>query len=473
MKSQLPIIEALKRHVERKATSWHVPGHKNGSLVLGLPDFFEWDKTELAGLDDFHHPTEAILEAKALLREIYDSEDSHFLINGSTSGNWAMLAAVTKRGDRVYVQRNSHKSIFNALEWLGLSPIFMSPEYDEETQIAGNVSRETLKEALTSYPGGVAVFLTSPSYYGETAAIEEIVAVTARYKIPLLVDEAHGAHFGEAVGIRSAFEQGATAVVQSAHKTLPALTMGAWIHERLTDLQRRKLHHALQSFQTSSPSYLIMASLDYARYYRQQWTIDEMEEVRNSHQLFKDELDGLEGMHAFTFDDWSRVILSYEDYSGEQLLDALANEKIDAEFALASFVVCILPLHKLSETVRTQWLRQVKDAIEKLKMKGIPSKRYIEQSIMGKIKVSSLACPLDQLEEREYRNLPLRETIGQIALETIIPYPPGIPVLLRGERVTKEQIVCIEHHIAASVHLQGGESLQEGTLRVIEEGFVE
>lgn len=92
---------------------------------------------------------------------------------------------------------------------------------------------------------------------------------------------------------------------------------------------------------------------------------------------------------------------------------------------------------------------------------------------MGKIKVSSLACPLDQLEEREYRILPLRETIGQIALETIIPYPPGIPVLLRGERVTKEQIVCIEHHIAASVHLQGGESLQEGTLRVIEEGFVE
>lgn len=473
MKNQMPIIEALKRHVNRKATSWHVPGHKNGEIVADLPDFFRWDKTELAGLDDFHHPTEAILEAKGLLREVYDSEDSHFLVNGSTSGNWAMLAAVTRRGNRVYVQRNSHKSIFNALEWLGLNPIFLSPEYDEETQIAGHVSRETLQEALSLYPGGVAVFLTSPSYYGETAAIEELVALTRHYELPLLVDEAHGAHFGEAFGIRSAFEYGATAVVQSAHKTLPALTMGAWIHERLTDTQRRRLKHALQSFQTSSPSYLIMASLDYARYHREQWTVDEMRAIETSHRLFRNELNELEGMRAIVFDDWSRLILSYEGYSGEQLLNALANEKLDAEFALGSFVVCILPLYVVTKRVRKQWMKQVNDTVEKLKLKGIPSKRYIEQPIMGKIKVSSLACPLNQLEEQGQIILPLREAIGQISLETVIPYPPGIPVLLRGERVTKEHVVSIEHHIAASVHLQGGESLQEGTLRVIEEGFVE
>ncbi|MCT4781113.1 MULTISPECIES: aminotransferase class I/II-fold pyridoxal phosphate-dependent enzyme [Exiguobacterium] len=473
MKGRMPIVEALYAHVKRKATSWHVPGHKNGTLLKDLPSFLEWDKTELSGLDDFHHPEEAIYEAKLLLRQIYDASDSHFLVNGSTVGNWGMLAAVASRGDRIYVQRNSHKSVFNALEWLGLSPILMEPEYHHTTGISGNVSRETLEEALKLYPGGTAVFLTSPTYYGETAQIKELVQLTKSHNLPLLVDEAHGAHFGEAFGISSAFELGATAVVQSAHKTLPALTMAAWIHERFTNNERRKLKHALQAFQTSSPSYLLMASLDFARNHRQQWTGQQMAEVRFSHELFHQQINQLDGLKAFTFEDWSRMILSHSNHSGKELLDALEKQGLDAEFALGDHVVCILPLRILPKLEREVWIIQIKTALDTMKAKGIPDKRYIGQPIMGKIKVSSLACPLDQLECFEGVEQSFEEAVGSIALETIIPYPPGVPLILRGERVTLEHITLIEQYITASIHLQGGELLHEGKLRVIQEGIME
>lgn len=472
MKGRMPIVEALYAHVERKATSWHVPGHKNGTLLNGLPSFLEWDKTELAGLDDFHHPEEAIYEAKLLLRQIYDASDSHFLVNGSTVGNWAMLAAVASRGDRIYVQRNSHKSVFNALEWLGLSPVLMEPDY-HTTGISGNVSRETLEEALKLYPGGVAVFLTSPTYYGESAEIDKWVQLTKSHGLPLLVDEAHGAHFGEAFGVRSAFELGATAVVQSAHKTLPALTMGAWIHERFTDDERRRLTRALQAFQTSSPSYLLMASLDFARDYRQQFTVEQMLEIRNSHEHFHQQLNQHTELDVFTFDDWSRMIVSCRGYSGNQVLAALAKQGIDAEFALGEHVVCILPLRLLPESERNAWIEQIKQTLDMMKTEGIPDKRYMEQPIMGKIKVSSLACPLDQLERTVAVERSFEEAVDSVSLETIIPYPPGVPLLLRGERVTQAHIEMMKQYMTTSVHLQGGELLYEGKLRVIQEGITE
>ncbi|WP_410502180.1 aminotransferase class I/II-fold pyridoxal phosphate-dependent enzyme [Exiguobacterium acetylicum] len=470
MKHELPIVHALQRHLDRTPISWHVPGHKNGTLT-SLPDFFKWDVTELPGLDDFHHPEEAIADAIALLRQIYNAQASHFLVNGSTVGNWAMLAATAARGERVYVQRNSHKSVFNALEWLGIEPIFLEPDIHEETGISGHVSRETLKEAFTNYPGGVGVFITSPTYYGEVADITSLVQLTASSGIPLLVDEAHGAHFGNSFGVRSAFELGATAVVQSAHKTLPALTMGAWMHERFTENMRRRLKRALQAFQTSSPSYLLLASLDYARFYREQWTVEIMSDIRSSHDAFVQELQRFDHLTVTRFDDWSRMTLTYEGYSGDALLQALRTVQLDAEFALGDHVVCILPLRLLSKSEQDDWINRVERAMQNMKLEGIPSKRYIEQSIMGKIQVSALACSYEQLEQATGTFRHLDECIGHVSLETIIPYPPGIPLIVRGECITAEQVLRLRHYQTVAVHLQGGEQLQHGALRVIEEGF--
>jgi len=468
MSNRIPIIEGLIQHQKKETISWHVPGHKSGTLFPKGILQLEWDQTELPGLDDLHHPEGIIAESSVLLQELYGALHSHFLVNGSTVGNWAMLAAVAKRGDRIYVQRNSHKSVFNAMEWLGLEPVFLQPELGEELAVGRHVSRETLTEAIERFPGGVAVFLTSPTYYGEAAEIEEIVEVTNEHDIPLLVDEAHGAHFNAKFGQRSAFELGATAVVQSAHKTLPALTMGAWMHDRFAEGQTRRLKHALQSFQSSSPSYLLLASLDYARSYLASLTEDDWTKIRKSHEQFHTKLRQMEGLEIFIYHDWARFTLRYRGATGAALLEALSRSGIDAEFALHDHVVCLLPLSHLDEDTCIQYTERVSEACDSLKENQ--ANVCIEPPFKGKMKVSELEHSFDSLMDAEGTWVLLEDSIGCVTLETLIPYPPGIPLLFKGERISAEHVEHIRYYLNVHAHIQGGERLHEDRICVLKEG---
>ncbi|WP_114572244.1 aminotransferase class I/II-fold pyridoxal phosphate-dependent enzyme [Exiguobacterium flavidum] len=468
MSNRVPIIEGLISHQKREAVSWHVPGHKSSDLFPKDILQLEWDQTELPGLDDLHHPEGIIAESIGLLEELYGAPHSHFLVNGSTVGNWGMLAAVANRGDRIYVQRNSHKSVFNAMEWLGLEPVFLQPELGTDLAIGRHVSRETLTEAMERFPGGVAVFLTSPTYYGEAAKIEEIVEVTNEQGIPLLVDEAHGAHFNANFGQRSAFELGATAVVQSAHKTLPALTMAAWMHDRFTEGQTRRLKHALQSFQSSSPSYLLLASLDYARSYLASLTESDWTEIRRSHERFHEELRQIEGLEIFIYHDWTRFTLRYKAASGAALLEALSRNGIDAEFALHDHVVCLLPLAYLDDETFIQYMGRVRLACDSLKENQ--ANVCIEPPIKGKMKVSELEYPFDSMMDAEGTWVLLEDSVGCVTLETLIPYPPGIPLLFKGERILAEHVEHIRYYLNVHAHIQGGERLVEDMICVLKEG---
>ncbi len=249
-----------------------MPGHKNGALS-GLPaelrTALTYDLTELDGLDDLYQPEGVIKEAEQKLTDFYRSDKSFFLINGSTVGNLAMVYATCTVGETVIVQRNAHKSIFNAIELTGARPVFISPEWDSVTKTAGTVTAKQVEKALTSFPEAKAVILTYPTYYGTTGdELEESVRLCHEREIPVLVDEAHGAHFviGEPFPT-SALELGADVVVHSAHKTLPAMTMASFLHVRSNLIVPEKVAHYLQMLQSSSPSYLLMASLDDARAY--------------------------------------------------------------------------------------------------------------------------------------------------------------------------------------------------------------
>src|SRR5690606_155051 len=234
----------------------------------------QYDQTELSGLDDLHYPEGAIREAQELLADAYGAERSFFLVNGSTTGNLAMIHAVCKEGDRVLVQRNSHKSIFHAMELAKLRPVYLTPEWGEASQSAEGISLATVKEAIRQYPESTALILTYPNYYGMAGTeIKEIINYSHQFNIPVLVDEAHGAHL-LAGGLfpQSALTYGADAVVQSAHKTLPAMTMGSFLHIRGERISINRISKYLRIFQSSSPSYLIMASLDDARAYIQNYS---------------------------------------------------------------------------------------------------------------------------------------------------------------------------------------------------------
>ncbi|HWL11633.1 MAG TPA: aminotransferase class I/II-fold pyridoxal phosphate-dependent enzyme, partial [Ureibacillus sp.] len=272
MKRERPIVSALQKFAKEEPLSWHVPGHKHGvlsNLPETLKDALTYDLTELTGLDDYHHPEEAIAEAEILLANSYQASQSYFLVNGSTVGNLAMIYAACKRNEKIIVQRNAHKSIFHALELVGAKAIFVAPDWDEATATAGAVPAATLQEALELHPDAKAVVLTYPSYYGVAGKELELqIRMCHERKIPVLVDEAHGAHFIASESFPpSALQLGADVVVQSAHKTLPAMTMASFLHVNSNLIQAEKINHYLRMLQSSSPSYLLLASLDDARDY--------------------------------------------------------------------------------------------------------------------------------------------------------------------------------------------------------------
>lgn len=274
LQKKKPIIEGLERFRQQQNISFHVPGHKHGELShlpQAFKDVMRYDVTELSGLDDLHYPEEMILEAEHLLADTYGAMKSFFLVGGSTVGNLAMIYATCQKGDTIIVQRNAHKSIFHAIELVGAKPIFVSPIWDERTLTATHVTFLDLKEAVENYSEAKAVVLTYPTYYGVTSnEIQQQITYCHEKGIPVLVDEAHGAHFQACSLFQpSALSLGADVVVQSAHKTLPAMTMASFMHVRSELIGADKIHHYLRMLQSSSPSYVLLASLDDARYYVQ------------------------------------------------------------------------------------------------------------------------------------------------------------------------------------------------------------
>lgn len=195
-----PLLDQLILHYKKTPISLHVPGHKYGRLLehpkySAYRGILQLDATELSGLDDLHHPEGVIMEAEMLLSEVYRSERSYFLVNGSTVGNLAMILAVLHKDDIVLVQRNCHKSVLNGIELAQAKPVFLGPEYDINWRIAGGVSTEIVSSALEMYPDAKAVILTYPNYYGMVNDLKEIIKMAHDKDIPVLVDEAHGAHF--------------------------------------------------------------------------------------------------------------------------------------------------------------------------------------------------------------------------------------------------------------------------------------
>ncbi|GGA51268.1 aminotransferase class I/II-fold pyridoxal phosphate-dependent enzyme [Paenibacillus physcomitrellae] len=276
MKKQLvgdaPLWEALQRYRGDKDVSFHVPGHKNGKMYKRpgsgpLQDVLTIDATEITGLDDLHHPEGVIEVAQKKAARFFGAEETYFLVGGSTSGNLALiLTACSQPGDVLLVQRNVHKSVLHGLMLARARAVFLAPEVDGASGLATMPSPETVGEALRRYPGAKGVLVTHPNYYGMGAPLAPLAALCHAAGVPLLVDEAHGAHYGLAAELpRSALSQGADGVVQSTHKMLGAMTMGAMLHVQGGLLNRPLLRQRLAMVQSSSPSYPIMASLDLCR----------------------------------------------------------------------------------------------------------------------------------------------------------------------------------------------------------------
>lgn len=471
MKQERPLVDALVQFAQKRPQSLHVPGHKNGiisNLPIELKQAMQFDFTELSRLDDLHHPEEVILKAQQLLAKVYDASYSYFLVNGSTVGNLAMIYATCKRGEKVLVQRNAHKSIFHGLELVEVSPVYLAPEWDERTATASYVSYETVEKALRHDSKVKAIILTSPTYYGVVNPdLPKIVALAHEHDVPVLIDEAHGAHFAASEAFpQSAVQDGADIVVQSAHKTLPAMTMASYLHIRSELVSHERVEHYLRMLQSSSPSYVLMASLDDARAYVESYLEPDAKYCLEKRDQWIEAITTIPDVEVVTVDDPLKLLIRVNGYTGNQIREVLEAEGIFIELADPIQVLAILPLLKYGEVYDYAMARtRFKNAMVRLKSQKKQPARI--ENIVEAQKVSTPLLSLEQVQKNKKAWIPYMRAIGMIAASMVIPYPPGIPLILPGEKITVAKLTQLEELISTGASFQGNHRLEEKLIQVV------
>lgn len=468
-----PLYNQLIKHHLKNPISLHVPGHKNGKILgnqyLYFQNLLKLDVTELTALDDLHCPEGVIKDAQELLSSFYGSKKSYFLVNGSTVGNLAMMLSVLNEDDIVFVQRNSHKSVHNGIELTGAKPIYLDPDFHEEWGVSGGVSPHTVQQALNSYSDVKAIVLTYPNYYGLVNDLETIISLAHSRNIPVLVDEAHGAHFITGGSFpKSAVQIGADIVVQSAHKTLPAMTMGSFLHFNSPYVSLVAVEKYLHILQSSSPSYPIMASLDIARSYAASYQNEDHAYLEKEIQIFKNELQQLDRIHVLNDSrkgDLLKVtIQSRNELSGFQMQTLFEDKGIYTEMADPNNVLLVLPLLKRNQEYP---LKEISEAIADSLDVYKTVRRTLKYSYYHP-RISALEVHPRQFHKWSTRKVPLKEAVGKIAAQQITPYPPGIPIILPGERVTEAVVVQIMDLIETGARFQGDLEIYQHQIYIFE-----
>lgn len=471
--SERPLVDALIQFKEGRPISLHVPGHKNGaisSLPKSLRSALAYDVTELEGLDDLHEPHGAIAEAQRKLASFYGSHRSFFLVNGSTVGNLAMIYATCRRGETVIVQRNAHKSVFHAIELAGARPVFVSPAWNGAVKTPGLLSYNQIEEALHLFPQAKAVILTYPTYYGTAGEdLENIIRLCHAHGVPVLVDEAHGAHFvlGEPFPL-SALQMGADVVVHSAHKTLPAMTMASFLHIRSKLVDPERVAHALHMLQSSSPSYLLMASLDDARAYAEAFTRDDINNFLAERKSFIERLEINSQLQVIPMDDPLKLVLRVAGHTGFDIQRYLEAEGVYTELADPYQVLLILPLVRRDSIYSFDAISQkINKAVSKVR--PLATDDHDTPSVVNN-EISQLAYLPTELVGLESEWISYKKANGRIAAASIIPYPPGVPLLIGGEAIQEEHIRSIQRLMKAQAKFQGSIDIESEQILVVRDG---
>lgn len=456
-----PLYDALHQHAIQQRFPFHVPGHKKGTVFAekawsNFHDLLPLDLTELPGLDDLHFPTGPIAEAEKYLADFYGSAHSYFLVGGSTAGNLALLLSVCKAGEPILVQRNAHQSILHALELTGAYPVFLAPMMDPGSALATGPSCFTVQQALQQYPHVKALVLTNPNYFGMAVNLRPLIELAHNAGIPVLVDEAHGAHFVLGPSFpESALDAGADGVVQSAHKTLPAMTMGAFLHIQGSRLSENAIAHHLRVVQSSSPSYPIMASLDLARHYMASVTQTEMQALCKQITTIRSRMAQISQWtvlppvsEAYTALDPLKITVQTRcSLSGFDIQYRLQKQGVDTELADPYHVLFVLPLAPLDKI--DHFLTSIALALEDCSPDN--EARRPQPAAMP-----PLSQPFRLTEADTTERIPLQEAAGRISAQKVTPYPPGIPLLLEGERIISSQIQTLLDWYKNGGHFQTG-----------------
>lgn len=481
-----PILNGLIEYRTEGCYPWHMPGHKRRLNTI-FPDLVEnpflIDVTEVGNLDEFHDPNGIIKDALERAAEIYGSNKSYYLVNGSTCGILAAISSVCKQGDSLIITRNCHKSVYHALRLLNIKPIYIMPEWNDNLEMFGGVNCNIVKKTIKEHPEAKGVLIVSPTYEGVVSDIEKISRIAHKFNLPLIVDAAHGAHFEFMANVNEtisttnynkvpdpAIRLGADIVIESLHKTLPAMTQCAILHEKSQLIDRKRLEEFLSIYQSTSPSYVFLASVEAC--------IEKMNHERDGLFIIYKELlaeyrkrfGQLKHIHLVEKEDFKKnSILEYDDGKFVFSVKNCGIEKEDGVVALNGVM-----LGKMLEQEYGQMMEMAGGSYVVAMTSVADSKEAFEalyqaiETIDGQLtefneisdnilynRIPERSMEIAKAKDSITEEISFMEAAGRISGEYIYIYPPGIPVVVPGEVISRDILKEINKAIDKGLNVKG------------------
>ncbi len=459
----LDFLETYKDSI----TPMHMPGHKrNSALAPYLARLSaDLDMTETDGLDNLHGAEGILLDGMNRTAALWGSRRAFWLVNGSTCGVLAGIYAAVPEGGKVICARNCHKAVFNGLLLTRANPVFVMPEIDAETGINGPVHPQGIRSLLNEHPDTKLIILVSPTYEGIVSDIPEICRISHERGIPVLVDEAHGAHLGFGCGFpEGAVHAGADIVVQSLHKTLPSLTQTAVLHINGNLVDEGLVEDALATFETSSPSYLLMSSISGCTELLYAQGGELFDAWRRRLTSFYAKTAGLKNLSVlrpeWPHDPSKLVVFSGRaGMTGAELAERLReNYRIEIEMAASYYVVAMTGMGDTEEMMNA-FADALLD-IDRLTVRG-------HHSIFPAPVLPERAVPLATALRGRQKAISLSDAAGCICAETLWAYPPGIPIIMPGEIITDEMVSLLAQYGRVGIHLKNSSGLPPENIAVL------
>lgn len=481
-----PLLTAMQTYVKDDVIPFHTPGHKQGKgmhssleRIIGR-EALALDLALMHELDDLHEPHGCIKDAQDLAAQLYDADHSFFVLNGTTGGIYAMILTIAGPGDKIIVPRNAHRSIIGGIILAGAVPVFIKPEIDLELGLAMGVTPETVETAIRHNRDAKGVLIINPTYYGVATDLKRIVDIVHSYNMCVIVDEAHGPHlkFSDQLPLQ-ALDAGADICAQSTHKIIGAMTQCSMVHCREGRISVPRLKAMLQLVQSTSPNYILMASLDVAR---MQMATEGEKLVNRAVELSewtRCEINKITGLYSFGADrignpgvyhiDPTKITVTVK---GLGMTGAEAERILRHQFKIQA---------ELSDMYNLLFLITMGDTEEECialveGLKGVAAQAKGQNLIPAAQDVYASGFPeppLQVMSPRQAlfgrtRKMPFEEAAGLVCSEIVTFYPPGIPILCPGEQITEDTISYCRRLQEAGLHISGPEDYELKTIKVVE-----
>lgn len=491
----MELSRKLLQYAEQDDYPFHMPGHKRQPLPGFDYSPYRIDITEIDGFDNLHHAQDILLEAQRRAAGLYGTLESYYLVNGSTCGILSAISAAVPRNGTILIARNCHKAVYQAAELRGLSVKYVYPQQETKYGLNGGICPEDVAGMLKENPDIKAVMLTSPTYDGVVSDIASIAEAVHAYGIPLLVDEAHGSHFSFHRSFpASALDKGADMVIHSLHKTMPCLTQTALLHRNSQRVSGDALRHFLGVYQTSSPSYVLMGSIDACMSYMEQKGTLRFEQHVKELRLLREKLGNLKriqlvplslkGRNGIYDMDASKLILSvrHTKMNGKELALVLRQKyRLQMEMEASDYVLGMTSMMDTVEGYQRLWtaLTEIDENVDKFFSGREQVGNAVHETICGiflngesqeiRVTANEQAMRIYEGAESLARPEALELCQGKISAEYVYLYPPGIPLLVPGERISKELIEKIRWFQNHRYDVQGTRDYTIQTIRIVDE----